>query len=109
VVGLVIAGLVHRRRTAHWSEVEREVRENMDGQIRSMLYQTGGPLMQDRIRDSLGVSAEELAATLLKMEKSGEIRREWLPLEYTYRIHLTEEAETDITLRGGDPSLAPGF
>jgi len=106
VVGLVVSGVAHRQRTAHWSETEREVRENTDGQIRAMLFQAGGPLGQDRIRSDLDVPPDELAETLEATERRGEIMREWLPLEYTYRIRLapTRGEDTQVT---GDPSVAP--
>lgn len=106
LVAVAIAAFSRRHQNTQWSEAEREVRENMDGQIRAMLYQAGGPLTQDRIRSNLDVSPDELAQTLGAMERRGEITREWLPLEYTYRIHLTPANREDIPVTG-NPSIAP--
>jgi hypothetical protein len=88
------------------SEVEREIHENMDGQVRSMLLQAGGSLTQDRIRENLGVVSLDLARELDAMEKRGEVRREWLPLEYTYRIYLADVSPVSPVTNGA-PSAQP--
>ena len=87
VVLVVIASLLSRRQgDPARSERQREVYENMDGQINSMLLQAGGPLTQDAICESLGVPVAVVADTLAAMEKRREIGREWLPAEYTYLV-----------------------
>ena len=89
-LGLLLAALVlssSRRREPAQEEAEGAVYDNMDGQISSMLLQAGGPLTQDAIRDNLGVPVAAVARTLEAMEKRGDVRRHWLPREYTYVVH----------------------
>ncbi len=92
-LGLLVAALLIlscRRGERAPDGAEEAVYENMDGQINSMLLQAGGPLTQDTIRDSLKVPVAAVARTLEAMEKRGDVRREWLPAEYTYLVHRTE-------------------
>lgn len=86
---ILLVALTRRSRTREdGSDVDPEVYENMDGQIRSMLYQNGGALTQDQIRDNLGVHVADMARVLNDMEERGEIRRVWIPREYTYGVEL---------------------
>jgi hypothetical protein len=93
-LGLILAvgALLSRREQAPGgNEAESEVYENMDGQINSMLLQAGGHLTQDAVCDNLGVPVVDVARTLTEMENRGQIRREWLPLQYTYLVQRTED------------------
>jgi hypothetical protein len=88
LVILIMGAVLFRRNEAKArSEAEREVYSNMEGQITSMLLQAGGSLTQDRIRENLDIPVGEVGKQLEIMEKHGCIRREWLPLEYTFRVH----------------------
>ncbi len=105
LVVLVAAMLSHRREPAR-SETDRAAYGNMDGQIRSMLLQAGGTLTQDQIRENLGISVVDVSRELAAMEQRGDIRREWLPLEYTYRVYLVEAVPASPAAAGG-PSAQP--
>ncbi len=107
LVGLLIVAVTSRRYEPVRSEVEQEVYGNMDGQIRSMLLQAGGALTQDRIRESLGIPVVDVSRELAALEKRGDIRREWLPLDYTYRVYLPDSAR-DRPAATSDPSVRPG-
>ena len=74
---------------------EREVEENLDGQIMAMLHQAGGSMLQTEIAANLDVSTECVACTLRDMVDSGRVHREWKAGEYTYRVthhHAQPEA-----------------
>ena len=103
---LLVRTILSRGSEPARSEVEREIHENMDGQIRSMLLQAGGSLTQDRVRENLGVLTLDVSRELAAMEKRGEIRREWLPLEYTYRVYLASGAPASQAVASG-PSAQP--
>ena len=106
LIVLVIVARRSRREELGRSETEREVYENMDGQIRSMLLQAGGALTQDQIRGNLGIPVVDVSRELAAMEQRGEIRREWLPLNYTYRIYLVDPAPASPRATDG-PSAQP--
>ena len=103
IVGLLIVALLSRRDEPVRSEIEREVRGNMEGQIRSMLLQAGGELTQDRIRENLGIPVVDASRELAELEKRGEIRREWLPLEYTFRVYLPKATQGSPAPASGSP------
>lgn len=74
---------------------EREVEENLDGQIMAMLHQAGGSLLQTEIAANLGVSTERVACALRDMVDSGRVQRKWEADRYTYRVihhHAQPEA-----------------
>ena len=91
VLILVVARLLFRRER---QLVQDEIHENMDGEIHSMLFQAGGSLYQSRIRDNLGVSADDLAQALQTMEQRGEVQRTWIPSEYTYQVTLLTQSNS---------------
>lgn len=98
----LVVTILSRRNEPARSEVEREVYENMDGQIRSMLFQAGGALTQDRIRDNLGIPLDAVSTTLAAMERRGDIQRQWLPLDYTYQVYLRDD-RAKPAVADGDP------
>ena len=73
---------------------KRDVLENLDGQIMSMLVQCGGELTQDAIRDNLDLPVEIVASKLLELEKAGEITKEWVVDSYTYRVKARQGRNT---------------
>lgn len=98
--------LFHRNEPKARSEAEREVYSNMEGQIASMLLQAGGSLPQDRIRENLGIPVAEVGKQLEEMERQGYIQREWLPLEYTYRVYRFD-AYNERCCQPKEPSPQP--
>ena len=106
LIALVIVARRSRRDEAGRSETEREVYGNMDGQILSMLLQAGGALTQDQIREHLGIPVLDVSRELAAMEQRGDIRREWIPMEYTYRVYLVDAAPASPVATGG-PSAQP--
>ena len=106
LVALVFVALRSRRQEPERSKTEQEIYGNMDGQIRSMLLQSGGALTQDQISENLGIPVPGVSRELAAMERRGDIRREWLPLDYTYRVCLVEATPADP--RAADcPSVQP--
>jgi hypothetical protein len=65
---------------------QQSTRENIDGQIQSMLTQAGGAMDQTQIRANLGLPVEEVAAALRRLEDEGRITRLWQPDGYTYLV-----------------------
>ncbi len=65
---------------------QQSIRENIDGQIQSMLFQAGGALDQIQIRANLGLPVEEVASSLRRLEDEGRITRIWQPNGYTYLV-----------------------
>ncbi|MFP4250425.1 MAG: hypothetical protein ACLFU7_12245 [Armatimonadota bacterium] len=74
---------------------EREVEENLDGQILAMLHQAGGSMLQTEIAANLNVSTECVACALRDMVDSGRVHRKWEAGRYTYRIvHRDAQPQT---------------
>jgi uncharacterized membrane protein len=65
---------------------QKEVLENFDPQVLSLLTQNGGCLTQLEIRNHLGLPVELVAQRLLAMEKEHLIDRKWLTDEYTFCV-----------------------
>ena len=100
--------LLKRRGGGEQPGVDREISENMDGQIRSMLIQAGGALSQDAIGNNLGVPVADLARTLHTMEERGEVLRVWIPSNYTYGVQLVE-ADQPRSAKMNGPSTQPSL
>jgi uncharacterized membrane protein len=107
LIVLLTAVILSRRSESARSEVEQEVYGNLDGQVRSMLLQAGGALTQDRIRENLGIPVVDVSRELAALERRGDIRREWLPLDYTYSVYLSD-ATPECRTTTSDPSVQPG-
>jgi uncharacterized membrane protein len=90
VVGLalLIRWLLSRRRPEVSPEeaAQAEIRGNLEGQIMAMLHQAGGAMSQSDIRAALGLSVEEVAAVLRRLEEEGRILRTWQAQEYTFSV-----------------------
>jgi uncharacterized membrane protein len=65
---------------------EREIEENLDGQILAMLHQAGGSMLQTEIAANLGLPAQRVATALRKLTDSGRVTRKWEAGRYTYRV-----------------------
>ena len=92
IIWLVAQGGEDEGRTP---SAEREVEENLVGQIMAMLHQAGGSMLQTEIAANLNVSTECVACALRDMVDSGRVHREWEAGRYTYRIshrHAQPEA-----------------
>ena len=64
----------------------REVEENLEGQILSMLHQAGGSLLQTEIAAQLDTPLERVSGVLRDLQDSGRVQRAWEAGRYTYRI-----------------------
>ncbi|MFO8079705.1 MAG: winged helix-turn-helix transcriptional regulator [Armatimonadota bacterium] len=96
LIGLLI-WLVARgkERPGQQCSAEREVEENLEGEILAMLHQAGGSLLQTEIAANLNVSTERVARALRDMVDSGRVHRTWEAGRYTYRvIHRHAEQQT---------------
>jgi uncharacterized iron-regulated membrane protein len=89
VVAVLIWGLASRRRPEAPPEdaAQTEIRENLDGQIMSMLHQAGGTMPQSDIAANLDLSVDEVAVALRQMEEQGRISRTWRAEDYTFTVH----------------------
>lgn len=87
LIGLIV-WLVARGEEASRQQrsAEREVEENLDGQIMAMLHQAGGSLLQTEIAAKLSTGTERVARALREMVDSGRVNRNWEAGRYTYRI-----------------------
>ena len=85
---LVVWWLWRRRAAAPPAEANRdaETRENLEGQILSMLTQAGGSLNQTQIQGNLGLPVQEVATALQRLEAEGQVSRSWQPEGYTYLV-----------------------
>ena len=72
-----------------------KIRENLEGQILSMLSQAGGSLSQSQIRANLDLPVAEVAEALRKLEDQGLVSREWNTDAYTFNVHVKDRAERD--------------
>lgn len=65
---------------------QREVEDNLDGQIMAMLHQSGKPLSQLVIAGNLGLPVQRVAGVLKDLEDKGWVTRRWEADEYSYSV-----------------------
>jgi uncharacterized membrane protein len=89
-IGAVVAilwALTRREQTEGLSRSrQREVEENLEGQVMAMLHQAGGAMTQTEIRANLDLPVDRVASRLRELEEKGRIHRHWEADRYTFTV-----------------------
>lgn len=100
LAGLVVAGVLvvtliaKKKRNTNSKLKNIKKQETLEGQIMAMLTEYGGALKQDEIQKNLGLPSDLVSSTLLSLEKSRQITRDWKVENYrnTYRVNKLTKA-----------------
>ncbi len=85
---LVVTGFVYLRlrQSDGLSRSERRQLGPMEAEILAMLRQTGRPLGQSEIGQSMGMDVDDIAEAMHFLEGGGLVRREWSSDRQTYLV-----------------------
>jgi hypothetical protein len=116
MLGFVAIAFIAFIVTRFWKDSDQRaieeviIYDDLEGQIRSMLCQSGVPLTQGTIRDQLGIPVEEVARTISELEKKGLVTRKWLPMDYISIgtiVHVNTDVNVSIDIGEGRTNVAP--